>query len=105
MHGERWTSLRQPACNHTLGPSEGKSSFPNSLSQDRDVFHTSPPRKNPLFQRRLTATIDSDRYEGHRSGVGLRLYSLENICSEAAEGKRQELRTKSLCRQLGGGGG
>lgn len=51
MHGERWTSLRQPMCNHTLWPSEGKNSFPNSLSQDRDVFHTSPlAKKKPLCE-------------------------------------------------------
>lgn len=61
---ERWYSLCQLAHNHPLWPSDGKSSFSDSLSQERDVFHTFPQKNllqvRCLFQQGLTATIDSD---------------------------------------------
>lgn len=43
-HAEQWSSLCQPAHNHPLRP-DGKSSFSDSLSHERDVFHT-VPKKN-----------------------------------------------------------
>lgn len=43
-HSEQWSSLCQLAHNHPLRPSDVKSSFSDSLSQERDVFHTFPEK-------------------------------------------------------------
>lgn len=97
---ERWSSFCQLAHNYPLWLSDGKSSFFDSLLQEKDLFHTFPEKNllqvRCLFQQGLTATIDSDWYEGHQSRVCLQLHLLENISSEAATGKKQELGTKAF---------
>lgn len=66
-HSALWSSLCQPAHNHPLRLSDGKTSFSDSLSQERDMLRTLPEKKKKnllqvrcIFQQGLTASIDSD---------------------------------------------